>query len=251
MSGFPYDMILDDRPPLGLIVLQVDETIESDFRRLFPDPAQAVHVSRIPSGVELTTGTIAQMAIDLPRAAALLPQAPEFAAVGYGCTSGTTLIGADLVAGMVAGGCRTRAVCNPLTAAQSACRRLGIGSLAVVSPYTTDIAQPVCDAFVAAGITVPRAVHFGEEVEANVARIAPASLYAAALDAARGSKVEGIFISCTNLKTLEVIPRLEAELGVPVFGSNLALAWAMAEAAGIQCADPGGMALLQGSRLAG
>lgn len=247
-GGFPYDLIPETDLPtaLGLIVLQVDETIESDFRRLFVDPATTLFVSRIPSGAELTTDTIAQMEQDLPMAASLLPQVPEHAAVGYGCTSGTTLIGADRVAALVAGNCRTRAVCDPLTAALAACAHLGIRSLAVVSPYTGHIAQPVCDAFEAAGINVPRAVHFGEEVEANVARIAPASLYAASCEAARDTGADAVFISCTNLNTLDVIPQLEAELGVPVFGSNLALAWAMARASAGAVRIQGDYSLLRG-----
>jgi maleate isomerase len=246
MSGFPYSFIREEGPaPLGLIVLQVDETIESDFRRFFPAPSRAIHVSRIPSGAELTVDTIGRMEADLPRAASLLPQVPRFAAVGYGCTSGTTLIGAARVAALVAGGCRTRAVCDPLTAALAACGRLGLRSLAVVSPYTADIARPVCAAFEAGGIVVPRALHFGEEIEANVARIAPRSLCEAARAAVGDSGAEGLFLSCTNLKTLDVIGPLEQELGVPVFGSNLALGWMMAEAAGMRCTVPGGTRLLE------
>jgi maleate isomerase len=236
MTGFAYSLMTEDGPPpLGLIVLQVDETIESDFRHLFADPALPLHISRIPSGAELTTDTIAQMETDLPRAASLLPQTPLFAAVGYGCTSGTTLIGADHVADLVAGHCRTQAVCDPLSAAQSVCRHLAIRSLAVVSPYTANIAQPVCDALEASGVQVAGALHFGEMIEANVARISPASLIDAARAVMRDSTAEAVFLSCTNLKTLTVIPQLEAELGVPVFGSNLALAWAMARQAG--CLD--------------
>ena len=36
---------------------------------------------------------------------------------------------------------------------------------------------------------------------------------------------DGMFISCTNLRTIDVIARLEAELGVPVISSNLATCW--------------------------
>ncbi len=239
MSGFDYELTLPraGTGALGLIVLQVDETIESDFRRLFPDPALALHVARVNSGTDLTRETIARMEADLPGAARQLPQAPNYAAVGYACTSGTTLIGADRVAELVSGGCTTGVVCNPLSAAQAACRHLGVRSLAVVSPYTPDIAEPVCAAFEAEGIAVANALHFGEEVEARVARIAPQSVYRAAVEAAQGSGAEAVFLSCTNLKTLEVIGPLERDLGMPVFGSNLALAWDMARVAAITLAE--------------
>jgi len=63
-----------------------------------------------------------------------------------------------------------------------------------------------------------------------VARIAPDSIMAAARQAARGA--DAVFLSCTNLRTLDVIDALEAELGIPVLSSNQVLAWHMAQATG-------------------
>lgn len=212
---------------LGLIVLQVDETIEQDFRRIFADPATALYVTRIPSGAELTPETISRMEHDLPRAASLLPQTPEFDAVAYACTSGTTLIGADRVAQIVAANCRARRVTNPLSAAFAALRHMGLGSVGLVSPYTSAIADQLRDTFQRAGIAVPNAVSFGEQIEANVARIDPSSIAEAAREVARQG-AEAVFLSCTNLRTLDIIGPLEAELGIPVLSSNQVLAWDMA-----------------------
>ncbi len=234
MSGFPFDLDPAEKACLGLIVLHVDETIESDFRRIFSDPSVALYVTRIPSGAEATPETLGRMEADLPRVTALLPPAAQFAAVGYGCTSGTTMIGVKRVTELVDGACRTGAVCDPLSAARAACRHLGIRRLGLVSPYRPDVAQPVCDALASDGTEVTRAVHFGEAIEANVARISAASVKAAAREVTRHGDIDGIFLSCTNLRTLDVIGALERELGLPVFGSNVALAWAMARAAGPQ-----------------
>ncbi|MBV2359772.1 aspartate/glutamate racemase family protein [Thalassococcus sp. CAU 1522] len=227
MTGFPYT--LDDpdtAATLGLIVLQADQTIEADFRRLFPNNGLTLHVTRIPSGDDLTSDSIARMESDLPHAAGLFPRAAAFDAVGYACTSGTTLIGAERVAALVSGACRTRHVCDPLTAAIAACRHLGAQRIGLVSPYSADIAMPVRRAFETAGIVVANAVSFGETQEARVVRISAGSIRAAAEAVAR-SGVDAVFLSCTNLRTLDVIPDIEATLGLPVFGSNLALARAM------------------------
>jgi maleate isomerase len=46
---------------------------------------------------------------------------------------------------------------------------------------------------------------------------------------ARGMPLDGaeaVFLSCTNLPTYDVIPSLEAELGVPVLSANLVTMWA-------------------------
>lgn len=237
MTAFPYDLQEDRLPRLGLIVLQVDETIEQDFRRLFPAEAARLHVTRVPSGAELTPHTIAAMETALPSAAALLPAA-AFDVVGYACTSGTTLIGAARVRDLVGGAVQTRAVTDPLTAAFAACRELGLSRIGIVSPYVASVAAPIREAFEAAGIAVPATLSFGEEVEARVARIAPASISEAARTLARSSRLDGLFLSCTNLRTLDILASLEAELNLPVISSNQVLGWHMAQLSG--CAfEPG------------
>ena len=230
MTGFPYRLTgpIGSAATLGLIVLQVDETIEHDFRRLFPLSGTALHISRIPSGAELTADTIAQMEVDLPQAASLLPPAADFDVVGYACTSGTTLIGADRVAALVSNSTRTRAVTDPLTASVAALEALQVGSVGIVSPYIETVAQPIRQAFEACGFTVPATLSFGEKVEARVARIDPASIREAALQVGRQGDVDAVFLSCTNLRTLDIIADLEDALGLPVISSNQALAWHMA-----------------------
>lgn len=237
MSSFPYALQEDDRPRLGLIVLQVDETIEQDFRCLLAPDAVRLHVSRVPSGVELTPHTIASMNATLPAAAALLPSAVTFDVVGYGCTSGTTLIGAERVRDLVMGAAPARHVTDPLSAALAACSDLNLKRVGIVSPYIPSVAHPIRRAFEDAGIIVPDMLSFGEQIEARVARIAPASITEAVRTLARRSPLDGVFLSCTNLRTLDILAPLEAELGLPVLSSNQVLVWHMARLAGINLAS--------------
>lgn len=239
MSGFPYR--LQERTAvrtLGLVVLRVDETVEGDFRRLFPAPGPgpevALHVSRVESGDALTPDSIAAMEARLPAAAALLPPAARFDAIGYACTSATAQLGAGTVARLIGGAADTRAVSDPLTAAIAALEALAVRRLGIVSPYIPAVAAPIRRAFEAAGVTVVETLSFGEEVEARVARIDPASIREAALRVGRTPGVEALFLSCTNLRTLDVIDGLEAELGLPVLASNQALAWHLARLAGLR-----------------
>lgn len=233
MSAFPYTLQQDDLPRLGLIVLQVDETIEQDFRRLFPPHIARLHVTRVPSGAELTPDTIAAMERALPDAARLLPAAQALDVVGYACTSGTTLIGAGRVRELVTRAASTRAVTDPLTAALAQCHSLGVARLGIISPYIASVAEPIRAAFEAGGIAVPDTLSFGEQVEARVARIAPASIAEAARALVRRSKLDAVFLSCTNLRTLDLLAPLTQELGLPVLSSNQCLAAHMAALAGI------------------
>ena len=232
MTGYAYNLTgpIGTEGTLGLIVLQVDETLEQDMRRMFPDPGTALYVNRIPSGDDLTPDTIATMEATLPHAAALLPKAAAFDAVAYACTSGTTLIGAERVRELVSGACNTRQVCDPLSAALAALDVLGINRVSIVSPYIPSVANPIRAAFETAGHPVPETLSFGEEQEARVARIDPASIASAARDLARRAETDAIFLSCTNLRTLDIIDPLEQELGMPVLSSNQVLAWALGRA---------------------
>ena len=231
MTGFSYDLApaIGVQGTLGLIVLQADETLEQDMRRIFPDPGIALYVSRIPSGDDLNPDTIATMQTTLPNAASLLPKAADFDAVAYACTSGTTLIGAERVRELVSASCKARRVCDPLSAATDALHSLRAKSVSIVSPYIPSVARPIRSAFEAAGFDVPATLSFGEQQEARVARIAPASIAKAARQLVSMAETDAVFLSCTNLRTLDIIEELEDEFGLPVLSSNQALGWALAQ----------------------
>lgn len=230
MTSLRYSLSGDHPPTLGLIVLQVDETIEDEFRRLIA-PATRLHVTRVASGDALTPDTIAAMENRLPAAAALLPPAARFDAVGYACTSGAALIGPGRVRALVQTAAQTRAVTDPLTAALAALAARGVRRVGLLSPYVPAVAAPLVRAFGDAGLEVTATLSFGEEVEARVARIDAASVRAAARTLARQGRPDALFLSCTNLRTLDLIPELETALGLPVLSSNSALAWHMGQLA--------------------
>jgi len=228
---FPYVLRASGPTCLGLIVLQSDETVEEDFRRLVPRSIRLL-VSRVPSGAEVTPETLGAMEGHLTEAAALFPEGAWFDAVGYACTSGTAQIGADRVAERVRAGARTRGVTNPVTALVEACRSEGLGRIAFLSPYMESVSDRIRTVLDEAGVETPVFGTFGVPEEAKVARIDAASIRDAARSLAATGGVDALFMSCTNLNTLGVIAPLEAELGLPVFSSNLVLAWHMLGVAG-------------------
>ena len=75
MSVFPYE---HGRPvgynaQMGLIVLQSDETLEYELRRIFPEDGVALYTARIPSAQQVSTNSLAEMASSLTNTATLLP----------------------------------------------------------------------------------------------------------------------------------------------------------------------------------
>jgi maleate isomerase len=237
-APYPYRLTgpIGRRATLGLIVLQVDETIEQDFRRLCAGPDVALYVTRIPSGADLTPDTIAEMEHVLPQAAGLLPPGADFDSVGYACTSATAQLGPDRVARLVKDATGARAVADPLSAALGALAAVGANRVGLVSPYTDAVAAPIRGAFRAAGLAVPATLSFGEAAEVRVARIAPASILAAVEHVAQDATLDAVFVSCTNLRATEIVTEAEHRIGRPVITSNLALSWQMFGHAGL---DPG------------
>ena len=236
MTDFPYRLMEPTTPAMGLIVLRVDEVIEQEFRHTFAPETCRLHISRVPSGDDLTPASIAAMESRLTAAAALLPPAAAFDVVGYACTSATAQIGAERVRALVGAGTHTCHVTDPLTAALAAFRAAGAQRVGIVSPYVAAVSAPLRQAIVAEGIAVPEMLTFGEGVEARVARIDPASIAEAARALTARTAVDAVFLSCTNLRTYNILPALGAQLGVPVFSSNQALAWHMARLARVSVA---------------
>ncbi|MDF1728543.1 MAG: Asp/Glu racemase [Sulfitobacter sp.] len=231
MNRFDYSLDIDDpaMPPMGLIVLAADETLEIDMARALPNGAGAMFVSRIPSAPEITPDTLNAMADHITTAAGLLPRARPFGVVGYGCTSAAAVLGSDAVARMVQAGCDTAHVTDPLAATIACARHHGISRLALLSPYIETVNEPLRASFARAGLSTDHFGTFAEAEEARVVRISIASIVDAATRLGRDEKVDGVFLSCTNLRTFKAIPQIEAEIGKPVFSSNQALAWHMRE----------------------
>lgn len=223
---------------LGLIVLQVDETLEGDMRAMLPLET-ALYVSRVPSADEVTSEKLATMAGHLTGSAALLPRAARYASIGYGCTSGTAEIGSDRVAEFICEGAHSPHVTNPLSALIAACGHLGVTRLALLSPYVAEVSDSLRRALAVHGIETAVFGSFDEAQEAKVVRIDGASIIAAAVDLVSQGEAEAIFLSCTNLRTLGVIDPIEAATGLPCLSSNQVLAWHMAQAAGIAAKIPG------------
>ncbi|MBZ0123937.1 MAG: aspartate/glutamate racemase family protein [Roseovarius sp.] len=188
---------------LGLIVLSTDETLEAEARAL------------LAPGCACATGW-----------------PPDLAAVGYGCTSGATVIGPERVAGLIGVAHPGVPVTDPMSAVVAALNALGAARIALVSPYVASVTGPMRAHMAENGIEVVRAVSFEQREDRIVGRIAEASTLAAILAAAAGGGIDAVFASCTNLRTLGILDEAENRLGVPVVSSNAALMWHLARIAG-------------------
>ena len=226
MEKFSYVSTTDTRRKLGLITLQSDETIEDDMRKLLPSDVSLL-VSRVPSGQEVSLESLQGMTKHLTAAASLFPRGLCFDGVGYGCTSGTSQIGAQRIASLVREGTETNRVTEPLSALVAVCKFARVKRLAILSPYIAMVSTKLCKVLEEQGVSTTVFGSFAEPNEARVVSIDNASIISAATKLVKDIKVDALFLSCTNLRTLDAVGPLVKVLGIPVFSSNLVLAWHM------------------------
>ena len=168
----------------------------------------------------------------------MLPGEVSFGAIGYGCTSGATIIGVDRVAECVHAAHAGVPVTNPISAVMAALAALGAKKVGFLTPYVADVSAAMRSLLEENGFEITDFLSFEEGQEKVVARISQSSVLEAVKKLGQG-QCDAVFTSCTNLRAFDVIEQAEAMIGKPVISSNSALAWHMAHLAGRRVAGPG------------
>lgn len=236
---FSIDNGFAEKAAIGLIVLESDETLEVEFRQTFRQKGVALYQSRIPNAPEITPETLAEMKNALPQAARLLPRTYPLGVVGYGCTSGATIIGPQTVAELINSVHPTARVTDPISATIAALHHVGAKNIAIASPYIAEVSAAMRDLLERKGFKITGFGSFEEEQDAIVARITTASIYEAICALGKADDVDAVFVACTNLRTFDIIERAEAAIGKPVVSSNQAFAWHMQTLAGLDAKQSG------------
>lgn len=237
--NFATDTGAGTRARIGLLVLESDQTMEWEMRQMASLQGVAFYHARLANEAQVTPDTLAQMELELPKAAALLPEYLDLKAIGYGCTSGSTIIGEARVSDIIHDVHPGVPATNPLTAAKVALQALGVKRLGLVTPYRPDVTQAMQDRFEEAGIAIAQVGSFFEDDDKVVGRISPEAILEAALSVGASDTVDGVFISCTSLRAAGIVEQAETALGKPVTASNHALAWHLLRLAGITDAVTG------------
>lgn len=232
---FETETVIGARARLGLVSLATDYTIEHEYRQVLAHlPGVALYTARIANAVTVTPETLADMEQRLtPTAATLLPE-DRVDVVAYGCTSASCVIGADRVATAIRKAKPDVAVTDPITAAMAAFRALGARRIGVLTPYTADVNAQVQATIESGGFEVPVFASFNEPRDPVVAAISEASLESALARVAEAGEIDMLFCSCTSIRLLDAIARLESTLGLPVASSNSAMIWHSLRLAGVE-----------------
>ena len=217
---------------IGLICPSTNTSVEPEFQRMAP-PGLAVHVARAFQDGPQAPALYEQIAANVEGASRDLGSA-GVDVIAFGCTSCTYFFpGAALAETMT----RTTGAPAVLTAdaVVAALRALGARRIALATPRTDFVNRRETEWLTERGLEVvsTEGLQLGKTAaeRAAIGRVPLDATHDLARRVDRRG-VEAVFISCTNLPSLALIPRLEAELGKPVVTSNQATFWRCLRAMG-------------------
>lgn len=237
----PGEIPLDAAPlahRVGLIILGTDHTTEPDFARMVAGPDVGVYVSRIAYANPVTPETLRAMLPDIGHAASLLLPGADLDAICYSCTSASAVIGDDAIESAIHAVRPGVPVVTPPAAAVRGLNAVGASRISVLTPYTVETSRPMAAYFAERGFEIANFTCLGLDDDRDMARIAPSTLVDLAREA-MAPDADALFISCTAVRTALAAERIEAAIGKPVIGSNLATAWNCLRLCGSTTAVPG------------
>ena len=216
---------------IGLLVLSNDYVMERDFINMRPSDAVAIFTSRLPNTPDCTVETLREMAPHISGSTSLIVPDGHLDVIAYGCTSGTAVLGFDEIRSRIQSA-RPGVLCTtPLTASLSALERFNAQRLSVLTPYVDDVNIEIARYLESRGKSIAAFSSFKIADNEEMAKLSPESIYQAALSADRDD-ADALFISCTAIRAVEVVERIEKTLGKPVVTAVQAIFWESLRLAG-------------------
>lgn len=236
-KGVPLQLTFLDGPvrQRGIgVVAPFDFALDRELWRWVPDET-SLYLTRTPFVPVEVSLDMARMISghETLREAVRALHAVQPEVVAYACTSGSFVGGTAGERSMAAVMSEAAADLPAVTtsgALLDALAEIGARRIAVVTPYTKSVTDALEDFLGEAGIAVTGRAYLGLTREIwkvpyrDVAEMARRAVVGAA---------DALFISCTNLPSYDVIPQLEAELGIPVLSANQVTIWAALRPMGV------------------
>lgn len=224
-------------PKIGILVPFTNCNLEPDMGLLCP-PGATMHFERlggydvdeIPGSEQMAGLGASDLSETLRLIAGVRP-----AAILYGCTSATLTHGSafdrDLAAQIKAA---SGAV--SITAAGALIHALGaldVTRVGFASPYLGEVNDQAVAFLGEHGVTVTHRADIGRALgNYGQGELTPDEVFALAIQAA-GPEADAVVLSCTDMRSVEVIARVEAATGKPVVTSNQAMIFMLCRALGL------------------
>ncbi|WP_171129904.1 MULTISPECIES: aspartate/glutamate racemase family protein [unclassified Ruegeria] len=241
------------RARFGILVPFTNTNLEPDMALLRPDGV-SLHFARIGGYDQDEIPDADQMhglgAADLDEPLRLL-QGVRPDVILYGCTSATLTHGPEFDRNL-AQQIKAQSGAETVTAAGAfvhALQTLGVKRIGFASPYVSQINDMAIGFLRRTGIETVARSEVREALDNyGQGAMGPDAVFDLGR-AADSPEAEALVLSCTDMRSVEVIDRLEQAVGKPVITSNQAMVFQALQLAGIADPVPGYGTLLQRTRL--
>lgn len=228
------------RARIGLIYMNTGTVMEPEFQAMAPEGV-SIHTDRIFLR-EVTVGGLDEMmdSDGTEQCARSLARAP-LSSIVFGGTSATFLRGIgydETIKARMASVSNAIPVTTTSSAALKALRLLGVTRLSFVGPYDEQITERGRQFFAQNDFDVLSASGMGLKKDKDIGAVTLETVYDFARRTA-SPQADGVFISCTNLRSVGAIAALEADLGVPVVSAIQASFWDALRIAGVRASRSG------------
>lgn len=213
---------------IGIMVPMRNVAMEDEFKRMAPEGV-SIHTSRMGFPLvprkKFTVERLIKLAEDTENATGKIAAA-KVNVICYGCTSGSFVQGLgeekNLVRRMEKASMGIPAI-TTTGAVLDALRELKMKKLSVGTPYPEDCNEKLKEVLKDSGFEIISFKGLWPRLPEVILRVETSHNLAKEI---YRPEADGIFISCTNFRTIENIERLERETGKPVVTSNQASMWA-------------------------
>ena len=219
------------RARYGFIVLDVEETVESDVFRMAPEGV-GVHFTRVPTSTAINQTAITNMVYSAGDSAKLLLPGQKIDNICFTCSGGTIATGEIAILEELAKARPDIRVSTVVGCAAPALRAVGAHRLAVLTPYPDFLNAPTRKYVEDAGFKVVNYHSLLIEDPTDLVRVPPQYLFDAAVMTDHPD-ADTFYICCGALRSLDIVPALEDRLGKPVIVSNQAMLWHLLRQSGI------------------
>jgi maleate isomerase len=219
------------RARMGLLLPSANVVVEPEFNKILPKGV-SIHGARMY--IELgTVEGLKMMEKDVEKAVREVGSVNPNC-IAYCCTSGSFYKGKRGDEEIIE---RIQTIANvPATTTSTssvlALKEQKLSKISIVTPYLKEVNERARKFFEEHGFKVVNIKGMEIEKAVEIGSVSPFKVYRFAKESFNGD-ADGLFISCTNLRTFDVIELLEKDIGKPVVTANQATLWRSLKIAGV------------------
>jgi maleate isomerase len=227
-----FDEGRNSRAKIGFVLIPNEQTIEEDMVKIAP-PGVGTYFSRATMPHDISTEALARLGDSLAETAGRILPDDRLDVVCFACTSGTVAVGEQKAKEELARFTHGAIPTTLMSSVTEALNIFGAKRIVVGTPYTDELNTNVGRYLIDKGFEILDFQGLNLDYDRDMIRVPPEYLveFARQIDQ---PDADVLLLSCGALRSIEVVDRIEREIGKPVIASNQAMIWHCLRLAGVE-----------------